>query len=98
MITTDEPGFYLEGEFGIRHENVMVCRRSQKTEFGQFMEFETLTLVPFDLDAVLPDQMSDREVELLNSYHRTVYEKISPYLEGEEKEWLREATRSIRKA
>lgn len=95
MITTDEPGFYLEGEFGIRHENVMVCRKAEKTACGQFMEFETLTLVPFDLEAVIPGMLSPRERDLLNAYHRTVYEKISPHLEGEEKEWLKQATREI---
>lgn len=95
MITTDEPGFYLEGEFGIRHENVMVCRRAEKTACGQFMEFETLTLVPFDLEAVIPEMLSPRERALLNGYHRKVYEKIAPLLEEEEREWLREATREI---
>ena len=95
MITTDEPGYYVEGEFGIRHENVMVCRKAEKTACGQFMEFETLTMVPFDLEAVIPDMLSPRERDLLNRYHQTVYEKISPFLEGEEKEWLKEATRKI---
>ena len=95
MITTDEPGYYVEGEFGIRHENVMVCRKAEKTACGQFMEFETLTMVPFDLEAVIPEMLSPRERELLNRYHQTVYEKISPFLEGEEKEWLKEATRKI---
>ena len=59
------------------------------------MKFEPLTLVPFDLDAVVPELMSDRERRLLNDYHRTVYEKVSPLLDGAEKEWLREATREI---
>ena len=95
MITTDEPGYYVEGEFGIRHENVMVCRKAEKTACGQFMEFETITMVPFDLEAVIPEMLSPRERELLNRYHQTVYEKISPFLEGEEKEWLKEATRKI---
>ena len=95
MLTTDEPGFYLEGQFGIRHENVMVCRRAEKTACGQFMEFETLTLVPFDLEAVIPEMLSSRERALLNRYHQNVYEKIAPYLEGEEREWLKEATRAI---
>lgn len=95
MITSDEPGYYVEGEFGIRHENLIVCKKAEKTEFGQFMEFEPLTLVPFDLDAVVPEQMSDKERRLLNEYHRTVYEKISPYMNEEEKEWLKEATREI---
>ena len=95
MITSDEPGFYVEGQFGIRHENLIVCEKADKNLFGQFMKFEPLTLVPFDLDAVVPELMSDRERRLLNDYHRTVYEKVSPLLNGAEKEWLREATREI---
>ena len=95
MITTNEPGFYLEGEFGIRHETVMVCRKAEKNSYGQFMEFETLTLVPFDLDVILPEELSAREKKLLNDYHKTVYEKISPFLTEEEAAWLKQATREI---
>ena len=95
MITSDEPGVYLEGKFGVRCENLILCVKDEKNEYGQFMRFETLTMVPWDLDAVDPELLSDREKALLNAYHREVYEKISPYLEGEEKAWLREATREI---
>ena len=95
MITSDEPGFYLEGEFGIRHETLILCKKAEKKACGQFMEFEPLTLVPFDLEAVLPEQMTDKERARLNAYHQKVYEKISPYLTSDEKEWLRESTRSI---
>lgn len=95
MITSNEPGYYVENEFGIRHENLIVCKKAEKTAFGQFMEFETLTMVPFDLDAIVPEQMSEKERQLLNNYHKTVYEKISPYMNEEEKEWLKEATREI---
>lgn len=95
MITSDEPGYYVEGAYGIRHENMIVCKKAEKNEFGQFMCFEHLTMVPFDLDAVVPEQMNERERMLLNQYHAEVYEKISPYLEAEEKEWLKEATRAI---
>ncbi len=95
MITSDEPGYYVEGEYGIRHENMIVCKKAEKNEFGQFMCFEHLTMVPFDLDAVVPEQMSERERQLLNAYHADVYAKISPYLDEEEKEWLKEATRAI---
>lgn len=95
MITSDEPGYYVEGEYGIRHENMIVCKIAEKNEFGQFMCFEHLTLVPFDLDAIVPEQMSEKERELLNSYHAEVYAKISPYLEADEREWLGEATRAI---
>ena len=95
MITSDEPGYYVENEYGIRHENMLVCKKAEKTSFGQFMCFEHLTMVPFDLDAVVPEQMTVQERALLNNYHAQVYEKISPYLEDEEKEWLKEATREI---
>ena len=73
MITSDEPGYYLENEFGIRHENLVLCKKAEKTPFGQFMCFESLTMVPFDLDGVDTEQMSDRERKLLNEYHKKVY-------------------------
>ena len=95
MITSDEPGYYVEGSYGIRHENLIVCKKAEKTSVGQFMCFEHLTMVPFDLEAVVPEQMSERERSLLNAYHAQVYEKISPYLEPDEREWLKESTRSI---
>ena len=95
MITSDEPGYYVENEYGIRHENMIVCKKAEKTEFGQYMCFECLTMVPFDLDGVVPELMSVRERNLLNDYHAQVYEKISPYLNEEEKEWLKDATRAI---
>lgn len=95
MVTTDEPGVYLEGEYGIRTENELICRKAEKNEYGQFMEFETITLAPIDLDAVLPEEMTKRERTLLNDYHHSVYEKISPYLTVEEASWLKEYTREI---
>jgi len=95
MITTDEPGIYLEGKFGIRHENELLCCEGEKNEYGQFMYFEPITYVPFDLDAVDPNQMTSREIGYLNDYHKKVYEVLAPYFEGEELEWLGNATRSI---
>lgn len=95
MITSDEPGYYVENEYGIRHENMIVCKKAEKTEFGQYMCFEFLTMVPFDLDAVVPEQMTAHERELLNNYHAQVYEKISSYLDEDERAWLKEATRAI---
>jgi len=95
MLTSNEPGFYLEGKFGIRHENLMLCVKDEKNSYGQFMRFETVTMVPFDLDAVEETLLTDKEKWLLNQYHQEVYQKISPYLEGEVKEWLRETTRKI---
>ncbi len=95
MLTSDEPGYYKDNAYGIRHENLMLTRKAEKTEYGQFMQFETVTLVPFDLEAVLPEMMSQREIALLNAYHRNVYDTISPYFEGEELAWLKEATQPI---
>ncbi|MBR4691200.1 MAG: aminopeptidase P family protein [Oscillospiraceae bacterium] len=95
MITSDEPGIYLEGKYGVRLENEILCRRGEKNEYGQFMYFENLTLVPFDLDAIDPAQMDDREKQRLNDFHREVIEKVAPLLTEEEAAWLREATRPI---
>ena len=95
MITSDEPGYYVEGQYGIRHENMIVCKKAEKNAFGQFMCFEHLTMVPFDLDGIDAEQMSAKERALLNEYHAKVYETIAPYLEADEKEWLKEATRAI---
>lgn len=95
MITSNEPGLYLEGQYGIRVENLVLCKKAEQTEYGQFMEFETLTMVPHDRAAILPEQMSKRELALLNAYHKTVYETISPYLTEEERKWLKEETREI---
>lgn len=95
MVISNEPGFYLEGKFGIRHENLMLCRKGEKNEYGQFMYWEPLTMVPFDRDAIDPSFMTDRELVLLNDYHKKVYETISPYLEGEVLEWLKAATAEL---
>lgn len=95
MVTSDEPGLYIEGSHGIRTENLMVCRKAEKNEYGQFMEFEFLTYVPIDLDALDPSIMEPRDIAHLNEYHKDVYEKISPYLTEEEALWLKEYTRAI---
>lgn len=95
MITTDEPGIYIEGKYGIRTENELICRKGVKNEFGQYMYFENLTYVPIDLDAIDPAQMTSVEIKHLNDYHAMVYEKMSPYFEGEELEFLKKYTRAI---
>ena len=97
MLTSDEPGIYIEGSHGIRTENLMLCRKAEKNMYGQFMRFEFVTMVPIDLDGIDTQYMTVKDVELLNNYHKEVYEKISPYLEGDEKEWLKKATRPISK-
>lgn len=95
MITTDEPGYYEEGSHGIRLENELLAVKGIKTEYGQFMEFETLTLSPLDLDPVLVDELTLSEKAWLNAYHAHVYEKISPYLDEYEQAKLKEYTRAI---
>ncbi|WP_394522718.1 aminopeptidase P family protein [Lacrimispora sp. JR3] len=95
MITSDEPGVYIEGSHGVRTENLVVCKKAEENEYGQFMEFEFLTMVPIDLEALDKSIMTEKDVELLNNYHRVVYEKLSPYVSGEEALWLKENTRSI---
>jgi Xaa-Pro aminopeptidase len=95
MVTTDEPGIYLEGRYGIRLENELICRKDVKNEYGQFLSFEELTFVPFDLEAIDPEQMTHVERKLLNDYHAEVYRKVSPHLEGDELAWLKEATREV---
>lgn len=95
MDVTNEPGIYIEGSHGIRIENVMVVRNDIKNGDGQFMRFETLTYVPIDLDAIVPERMTAENRKRLNDYHRAVYEKVSPYLTEEERAWLKEATREI---
>ncbi len=95
MVISNEPGLYLPGRFGVRHENLMLCRKGEKNEYGQFMYLEPLTMAPFDLDAIDPSLMTDRERELLNAYHKKVYESLSPYLEGEVLEWLGKATAAV---
>ncbi len=95
MIISNEPGFYPEGQYGIRHENLLLCKKAEKTVYGQFMEFETLTLVPFDLDAVDVTLLDSREKQLLNDYHERVCALIAPHLTEEEQVWLKNATRAV---
>ena len=95
MVITDEPGIYIEGSHGIRTENELLVRKGQKTEYGQFLYFEPITYVPIDLDAVNPDMMTKEDKAQLNAYHAKVYELVSPHLNEEEQEWLKEYTRAI---
>lgn len=95
MILSDEPGVYLENRYGIRLESLLLCRKAEKTDCGQFMAFDTLTMVPFDRNAIDPQQMTDEELGLLNRYHVRVYETLSPYLTEEERTWLQEATQPL---
>lgn len=95
MTVTNEPGLYLSGKFGVRIENTLLIKDYQTTEFGKFLQMESLTLCPIDLIPVDFSMLQPEEIEWLDTYHRDVFEKLSPYLEGEDLEWLREATRPV---
>ena len=95
MITTDEPGIYLEGEYGIRLENELLCVEDETNSYGSFYRFECLTLVPFQIECIDRDMLTDDEIGYLNKYHKMVYEKIGPYLDNDEKVWLKNLTKSI---
>lgn len=95
MITTNEPGFYKAGSHGIRLENEMLCVKGEKNEFGQFMEFEPITIAPLDLDAINVNLMKEDEKLYLNKYHKMVFDTVSPFLTEEEVEWLKVYTRAI---
>lgn len=95
MVLTDEPGIYIEGSHGIRLENELLICEGEKNEYGQFMYFDVITLIPFDLDAINPEMMTAEEKRLLNDYHAKVYETLTPYLTAEEKDWLKKYTRPV---
>lgn len=95
MVTTNEPGVYVENSHGIRIENEIVVRKAEKNEYGQFMDFEVITFAPIDLDAIDESLILKDEKIYLNNYHKQVYDKISPYLNEEEKQWLKTYTREI---
>lgn len=95
MITSNEPGFYKDGAYGIRHENLTLCQEKLKTEYGEFLEFETLTLFPFDTKALDLSLLSITEKDWLNNYHQRVYESLSPQLNEKHKAWLKKKTQTI---
>ncbi|MBR4816197.1 MAG: M24 family metallopeptidase C-terminal domain-containing protein, partial [Lachnospiraceae bacterium] len=88
MVTSDEPGFYLEGEYGIRLENDIVAVEKYKDDYETFLGFDVLTLAPFDMSPINWDDMSEEEIKILNDYHQMVYDKVSPYLDEETRTWL----------
>lgn len=95
MVMSDEPAMYRTGEYGIRTENMILSREDSKTEFGQFLSFETLTLCYIDMSLIVVQMLSARERAWLNKYHQMVYEKLSPHLTEEEKAWLKNKTTEI---
>ena len=95
MTVTDEPGIYLEGRFGVRTENTLLIVPYMKTEFGEFLQFDSLTLSPIDTTPIIIEMLTKEERQWLNDYHRRVYDVLSPYLNNEEKLWLENATAPI---
>ena len=95
MVVTIEPGVYTAGSHGIRTENVYVVEKDIETDSGQFMKFDVLSFVPIDLEGIDVDLLNEKEINWLNDYHKEVYEKLSPFLSEEEKEWLKEETKPI---
>ncbi len=95
MIFSNEPGYYEDGKFGIRHENLMLVVKGEKTAYGQFLQLEPLTMAPFDREAVEVSLLSDKELRLLNDYHQKVYETLTPQFAGEELAWLKEVTAAL---
>ena len=94
MLVSDEPGFYLEGQYGIRIENDLMCENRVKNEYGQFLGFRPMTLCPYDMSAILWDDMDDKDISFINEYHSYVYKKLSPFLKGEDLEYLKESTKA----
>ena len=92
MVTSDEPGYYEPGAFGIRTENLLLCEKREKTEYGQFLGFSFLTLAPIDESAVCDEDMSSEDVRRLRTYQERVYDTLSPYLDEQEREWLKKET------
>ena len=95
MVITNEPGLYIEGSHGIRLENELLARKGIQNEYGQFLYFETITLIPFDLDAINPAILNEENKKLLNEYHKRVYEEIAPHLNEEEKAFLKKYTKAV---
>lgn len=96
MTVTDEPGIYLAGQFGVRIENTLLISHYKDTEFGKFLQFESLTLCPIDTTPVVKEELLPEEVAWLNEYHQHVYDMLAPHLDDEgDKEWLRKATMPI---
>ena len=95
MTVTDEPGIYLEGKFGVRIENTLLVSPYKETEFGTFLQFESLTLCPIDTTPIVKDLLHQEEIDWLNQYHQQVYDLLSPHLDADERAWLRAKTQAL---
>lgn len=95
MLLTNEPGIYREGEYGIRTENVLLVVEDEKTEFGQFLKFETISYCPVDIRGIDSALLTKKEREWINAYHKEVYSILSPFLTDGERDWLGEMTQPL---
>lgn len=95
MVTSNEPGIYREGSHGVRHENILLCKELEENEFGRWLGFETLTLCHIDTSAIVVSLLERGEIEWLNRYNKSVYEKMVPYLTYEESRWLQQKTAAL---
>lgn len=95
MVTSNEPGLYRAGQYGIRIENLVLTQHETTSEFGDFYSFETLTLCPIDTTPIIKEMLTDKELAWFNEYHKQVYNRLSPLLDAEEKEWLKQKTNAI---
>lgn len=95
MVTSNEPGLYRDGEYGIRLENLVATKKEMTTNFGDFYSFETLTLCPFDTRPIVKELLTKEEIEWFNNYHKMVFDELSPLLDTNEKEWLKNKTHAI---
>lgn len=95
MVFSDEPGVYFAGRFGIRCENLLLCQKDEENEYGQFLSFETLTMVPFDLNLIDRDYLDEKSINALNRYHQKVYDTLAPFITEEERAYLKEKTQAI---
>ena len=95
MTVTDEPGIYCKGKFGVRIENLLLIQPYKDTDFGRFLQFETLTLCPIDMTPIDVSMLTTEEIQWLNDYHQMVYDRLAPHLEEADRQWLREATRAL---
>jgi Xaa-Pro aminopeptidase len=95
MLTSNEPGFYKAGEYGIRIENLMICKEGKTTDYGKFNQFEAVTLFPISTKLIDNSLLNEKEIQWLNGYHKEVYDKLAPHLNEEEKSWLAKACSRI---